>query len=68
MVTLNGMDYMTNTAVFSISKAADIANLPTTTSHGVYSDTVSPGSMAYLTDGSKKKYLLDGDTNTWKES
>ena len=72
MVTLNGIDYTTNTAVFSISKAADIADLPNTTTVGIdHNGTrlapVEPGSLAYITDGTDTTYVLDGDTNTWKE-
>lgn len=70
MVQLNGIDYATNTAVFSISKEADIASLPTTTMPGSNGketfEPVKAGSFAYLTDGSGKKYVLDGDTDTWK--
>lgn len=72
MITLNGMDYSTNTALFSASKAADLANLPTTTDPGTVDNSIFPavkaGSIAYLTDGSGKKYVLDGDTDSWKET
>ena len=72
MVALNGVDFTTNTSVFSISKAADISDLPTVTTPGrAYNGEVlapaKPGSLAYMTDGSGKKYWLDGDTNTWTE-
>ena len=72
MATLNGIDYTTNTAVFSVSNDGDMSNLPTTTASGVdHKGTklspVAPGSFAYLTDGSSKTYVLDGNTNTWKE-
>ncbi|MBP3855497.1 MAG: hypothetical protein IK990_07810 [Ruminiclostridium sp.] len=71
MVTLNGIDYATNTAVFSISKAADITELPTTSMTGGNSnETFAPvkaGSLAYMTDGTGTKYVLDGDTDEWKE-
>lgn len=72
MVTLNGIDFTTNTAVFSVGKAADIADLPTATAAGTdYNgrrlDPTAPGSLAYMTDGSDKTYVLDGDDNEWKE-
>lgn len=72
MVARNGIDYATNTAVFSVSKAADLADLPTATTagrdhRGTVLEPVEPGSLAYMTDGSGKTYVLDGDTNTWKE-
>jgi hypothetical protein len=69
MVTLNGMDHATNTANFSISKTADIQDLPTTTKCGTGADgsipPVKAGSTAVLTDGSWAVYQLDGDTDTW---
>lgn len=72
MVELNGMDYSTNTAIFSISKAADLADLPTTTAAAVMHNgekvgPVKAGSAAYMTDGSGKIYTLDGDTAEWVE-
>lgn len=72
MVARNGIDYATNTAVFSISKAADLADLPTVTApgrdyKGTNLEPVAPGSLAYMNDGSGKTYTLDGDTNEWKE-
>lgn len=72
MVSRNGIDYTTNTAVFSVSKAADLADLPTMTTagrdhKGTALEPVEPGSLAYMTDGSDKIYVLDGDTNEWKE-
>lgn len=71
MVTQNGYDWTFGTALFSISSAADVAKLPTTTAKGrdgekVF-DVVAAGSIAYLTDGSSKKYVLDGAANEWKE-
>ena len=72
MVALNGMDHITNTAIFSISSASDISGLPTTTTAGSWRNETFPpvkaGSWAYLTDGSGKKYVLDGATDTWKEN
>jgi hypothetical protein len=72
MVQLNGMDHSTNTAIFSISAVADISSLPTTTAAGSWGNETFPpvkaGSWAYLTDGSGKKYVLDGATDTWKEN
>ena len=71
MVTQNGYDYAFGTALFSISSAADVAKLPTVTAKGRDGDkvfgAVSAGSLAYLTDGTKTSYVLDGATNTWKE-
>lgn len=70
MVTLNGIDYNTKTALFSISGTADIANLPTATEKGKNEaasyEACAPGSTALLTDGSFGVYVLDGATNTWK--
>jgi hypothetical protein len=70
MITRLGMDYSSKLAIFSISKASDVENLPTATDNGAEEaadfEPVAPGSYAYLTDGSGEKYVLDGDTNTWK--
>lgn len=66
---LNDIDVTTRTAVFSISKASEISDLPTTTEYGkgVLSTVapVAPGSSCYLTDGTMDIYMLDGDTDTW---
>lgn len=66
------MDFSTNTAIFSISSAADVAGLPTMTAGAVMGNgekvgPVKPGSAAYTTDGTGKVYTLDGDTNSWKQ-
>ena len=71
MVQLNGIDHSTNTALFSISSDSDIENLPTTTLEGHNaSETFPPvraGSFAYMTDGSGRKFVLDGESDEWKE-
>ena len=72
MVTLREINYTTNCARFAISTAADIADLPTMTSsgtagNGVVLAPVSAGSSAITTSGELKLFMLDGETNEWKE-
>lgn len=71
MVQLNGIDHSTNTALLSISSDSDIENLPTTTLEGHNAGETFPpvraGSFAYMTDGSGRKFVLDGESDEWKE-
>ena len=72
MVTLRDINYTTGVCRFSISTPADIANLPTTTTYGVDGngvalEPVKAGSSAITTSGEPKLYMLDGDSNEWKE-
>lgn len=71
MIMRNDMDWNTNTASFSISSAADIANLPTMTEKGKNEaasyEACAPGSSAITTSGDLKLYMLDGASNEWKE-
>jgi hypothetical protein len=63
-------DEGTKLAIFSISEAADVANLPLTDKGGsgdaILYEECAAGSKAYLTDGSGGTYVLDGKTNSWK--
>ena len=72
MVTLRETNPSSNCARFAISTAADIADLPTMTSsgtagNGVELAPVSAGSSAITTSGELKLFMLDGETNEWKE-
>ena len=69
MVTRVGFDHSTKLGMFSLSAAADVANLPLTNRAGIDEaelyEACAAGSYAYLTDGSGTKYVLDGETNAW---
>ena len=69
MITRLGMDFSSKLAVFSISSAADVTNLPTMSEYGkedaAQCQPVAPGSKATLDDGSGTKYVLSSSTNTW---
>ena len=71
MITQNGYDYDFKTALYSVGSVEEIAQLPTTTADSVVDGKTykacAAGSYAYLTDGSGKKYVLDGDSDSWKE-
>lgn len=72
MVTLRDFNYATGCARFAIGSPEDIADLPTQTMTGVdgYGNVLKPvkaGSSALTTSGVLKLYMLDGETNEWKE-
>lgn len=70
MITLKSKNEY-NVASFAISTAAEIDYLPTTTAAGTGAGAafgaVSAGSTALTTSGTLKIFMLDGDTNEWKE-
>ena len=66
MARLLSMDYSTKWALFSIESAAELEQLPTTTSTGSlpnFDDTITPMSIAVVSDGSYTTYCLDESDN-----